>query len=335
MAANIKAAAAKAHTDFLRDPKKAKGKKDDLMDLWAEDPVAKSRPANDWVAANRGSTKVPLRYQKKIQRAPEKTPIPAVVVAHSGASVRPDEEAREELEAIATGKELTRLDQKLLQEEARSGRMPQQGIIFSGMGDAYDEEEDDEELYLSHRVVEDKKMTKTQRNKQKRHKEQQKAADKARETKAKLKQINRTGEFQKEISKEKFELEKKHKEAERYRAEMAKQQPKKLGRHTYDEARPEVKLADEIAPDLRQLEVEGNLFRDRFQSLQKRNIIQATGGAMKKKRRYKLKVKHYINTNGTGINGLGNHVERMDTRHTLTNEEKAEMQPGKGKRKRK
>ena len=323
MAANIKAGTA---------GKKKQGK-EELTDLWSEDLVAKARPKNDWVAFN-GSEKVPARYSRKTKRAPEKTPVPAVVVAHSGASVRPDEKAREELEAIATGKELVRLDDKGVQEEARRAGHPmlRKGIILSGGGGDFDDDDlDEEELDLSHRRVEGNKMTKAQRNKQKRHQEQQKQAEKAKAEKARLRQLNRTGEFNKELTKEEAELEKKHQEMARHQAEMAKQRPRKLGRHTYEEARPEVKLEDEIAPQLRQLEPEGNLFRDRYQSLQKRNVIEAAGGKVKRGRRYKLKVKHYINENGTGLNGLATR-EPLDTRHTLTPDQKGEMQPGKRKR---
>jgi len=260
------------------------------------------------------------------------------VVAHSGASVRPKAADREALEAIATGKELTRLVDRDKADAARGkGDRRSNGIFFSNPGGNPEDEseEDDEEGDRSHRVVEDKKLTKTQRNKLKKNQEREKVLQEAREEKARLKQINRTGEFQKEISKEDASLEKKRKEAEAFRAEMAKTKPKKLGRHTYQESRPEVKLAEEVPENLRQLEVEGNLFRDRFQSMQKRNIIEPRE-IQKNKRRYKLKVKHYINTNGTGQNGLLP-VEPMSTRQTLTQEERDPMQEGMigGKKKKK
>ena len=40
----------------------------------------------------------------EIKRRAEPTPVPAVVIAHQGASVRPPEEFREELVCIAAGK---------------------------------------------------------------------------------------------------------------------------------------------------------------------------------------------------------------------------------------
>ena len=54
---------------------------------------------------------------------------------------------------------------------------------------------------LSHRQVHDKKMTTAQRNKQKRHAEQQVKLREAKAEKARLKQFNRTGEFVKELKK--------------------------------------------------------------------------------------------------------------------------------------
>ena len=62
-----------------------------------------------------------------------------------------------------------------------------------------------------------------------------------------------------------------------------------------------------------------------------KRYVEAAGGKVKRGRRYKLKVKHYINENGTGLNGLATR-EPLDTRHTLTPDQKGEMQPGKRKR---
>lgn len=322
----------KMATRLKAQAQSSKGKgKAGLEDVWGEDLVAKARPKDEWLAAGFGTEAVPTRYKKKARRAPEPTPVPAVVVAHPGASLRPEEEQRAHLEEIATGKELTRLDDKTVREEMRKGVPRPEGVVLGAHHDT--DEESDEEGDRSHRQVVANKLTKAQRNKQRRLKEQAAQAAAAKAAKAKDRQLNRHGEVKKQLAKEEAAREKQRQEAAAHRAEMAKVQPKKLSRHTYVETRPEVKLAEEVPSNLRELEVEGNLFRDRFQSLQKRNIIEPRG-IHKKKRRYKLKVKHYVNTNGTGLNGLA--AKEPGTRHTLTPEEKGPMQPHlRGKKRKK
>ncbi|KAM6032752.1 LOW QUALITY PROTEIN: ribosome biogenesis protein NOP53 [Theristicus caerulescens] len=64
--------------------------------------------------------------------------------------------------------------------------------------------------------------------------------------------------------------------------------PRRLGRLRYEEPGPEVQLSDELAESLRRLKPEGSVLRDRFKSLQKRNLIEPRERA-KFKRRYRLK----------------------------------------------
>ncbi|KAM7004091.1 ribosome biogenesis protein NOP53 [Passerculus sandwichensis] len=64
--------------------------------------------------------------------------------------------------------------------------------------------------------------------------------------------------------------------------------PKRLGRLRYEEPELELQLSEEIPECLRSLRPEGNLLRDRFRSLQRRNILEPRLRA-KFKRRYKVK----------------------------------------------
>ncbi|KAM6032479.1 LOW QUALITY PROTEIN: ribosome biogenesis protein NOP53 [Chlamydotis macqueenii] len=79
----------------------------------------------------------------------------------------------------------------------------------------------------------------------------------------------------------------------RRRARLAKRRardtlPRRLGRLRYEEPSLEVQLSDELADSLRALKPEGSVLRDRFKSLQKRNMIEPRERA-KFKRRYRLK----------------------------------------------
>uniref|UniRef100_A0A667Y4A6 Ribosome biogenesis protein NOP53 n=1 Tax=Myripristis murdjan TaxID=586833 RepID=A0A667Y4A6_9TELE len=69
--------------------------------------------------------------------------------------------------------------------------------------------------------------------------------------------------------------------------EAQKAMPRRLGRLKYTPDL-EVQLSDELASSLRQLKPEGSILKDRFKSLQKRNLIEPRERA-KFKRRHKLK----------------------------------------------
>ncbi|XP_037740567.2 ribosome biogenesis protein NOP53 [Chelonia mydas] len=70
------------------------------------------------------------------------------------------------------------------------------------------------------------------------------------------------------------------------RAEATK--PRRLGRLKYEDPDLEVQLSTELAESLRTLKPEGSVLRDRFKSLQKRNLIEPRERA-KFKRKYRLK----------------------------------------------
>ncbi|CAM2110415.1 unnamed protein product [Caretta caretta] len=70
------------------------------------------------------------------------------------------------------------------------------------------------------------------------------------------------------------------------RAEATK--PRRLGRLKYEDPDLEVQLSTELAESLRTLKPEGSILRDRFKSLQKRNLIEPRERA-KFKRKYRLK----------------------------------------------
>ncbi|NWS15289.1 NOP53 protein, partial [Pachyramphus minor] len=51
-------------------------------------------------------------------------------------------------------------------------------------------------------------------------------------------------------------------------------EPRRLGRARYEDAGPEVQLSEELPESLRTLRPEGHVLRDRFKSLQRRNMIE-------------------------------------------------------------
>lgn len=70
--------------------------------------------------------------------------------------------------------------------------------------------------------------------------------------------------------------------------EAQKSQPRRLGKLKFQPDDLEVQLSNELAGSLRKLKPEGSVLKDRFKSLQKRNLIEPRERA-KFKRRHKLK----------------------------------------------
>ncbi|XP_069003603.1 ribosome biogenesis protein NOP53 [Embiotoca jacksoni] len=70
--------------------------------------------------------------------------------------------------------------------------------------------------------------------------------------------------------------------------EAQKSQPRRLGKLKFQAPDLEVQLSDELAGSLRQLKPEGSILKDRFKSMQKRNLIEPRERA-KFKRRLKVK----------------------------------------------
>ncbi|XP_023122156.3 ribosome biogenesis protein NOP53 isoform X1 [Amphiprion ocellaris] len=70
--------------------------------------------------------------------------------------------------------------------------------------------------------------------------------------------------------------------------EAQKSQPRRLGKLKFQPQDLEVQLSNELAGSLRQLKPEGSILKDRFKSLQKRNLIEPRDRA-KFKRRLKVK----------------------------------------------
>ncbi|XP_071753410.2 ribosome biogenesis protein NOP53 isoform X1 [Centroberyx gerrardi] len=87
------------------------------------------------------------------------------------------------------------------------------------------------------------------------------------------------------------QVEQKTKERQKQRKanqEAQKAQPRRLGKLKFQAQDLEVQLSDELAGSLRQLKPEGSVLKDRFKSLQKRNLIEPRERA-KFKRKHKLK----------------------------------------------
>lgn len=100
--------------------------------------------------------------------------------------------------------------------------------------------------------------------------------------------LNRLRKHQKELS-EMDAAKKEAKETRRRELEdKLKTVPQQLSRYAYQPMSLAIKLSDELPASLRELKPESNLFQERFNNLQKRNIIE-TRVPVSSRRRYQIK----------------------------------------------
>jgi len=248
------------------------------------------------------------RFQKKrpetmLQGAMEST-IPAVEPAPAGASYNPSFAAHQELLEVAHTKaakieeQKIALDKKLPKSEFTAKE--QDAIAFkeysAGLGldddsdDSDSESEEDKALELAPVV-----MPVTTNNRKTQQKRKRIAKQKLRDVKAKERKLAKQRE------QEFFRLRSLKREVRETEAEFAQRQvdrkaaaqaalakPRQFGSIKYTEPKVAVKLTDELTDSLRNLKPEDNLFKDRFHSMQKRNMIEVRKPT-KLRRRYKLK----------------------------------------------
>ncbi|XP_041850907.1 ribosome biogenesis protein NOP53-like, partial [Melanotaenia boesemani] len=276
----------KAETEANNNPDR------DYYDIWGQEVKDSSDP---WYLQQTG---------KKVFKRPETmkqkpSVLPAVEVIAPGGSYNPDflshqallqeahevEVKREKQESkiekqLAVNKEDTATEETVLREQV-------EGLVEEEMDEEEEasNEDDDEEAVAGIAVAEKKTEKQRKREKAEKIKELQRLASKQqtvqqqqlfqlRSIKASIKQQQqKTGAKQ---------MERKAKQ------EAQKALPRRLGKLKFLAPDLEVQLSDELPGSLRQLKPEGSILKDRFKSLQKRNIIEPRERA-KFKRRLKLK----------------------------------------------
>jgi len=283
------------------------------------------------------------RKHRTTKMIPVPSKIRAVEVVGAGASYRPHQKAHEHLMSRAAAiivqeeekvnamrarlglKEGQRLKKTNL---ARDGDLPgEDDLSDQDEGEEWEEEEegemrpaaksraadsDEENAEKGEGSVakakpagkEQGKLTKTQRNKQGRHRERERKLQEVRDAKKLDKQLNALGEINKQVKKMvrqsaedtiiRAQL-KPEKEAEK----IHRLGPNKLSASDFI---PEVQLPEDIAPRLRVVKQSGNTLRDTFLNLSKRNLVEprrVTANTRKNKtlsvrKSDKLKARAYI-----------------------------------------
>ncbi|XP_034023754.1 ribosome biogenesis protein NOP53 [Thalassophryne amazonica] len=264
----------------------------DYYDIWQQE----SKDVGDsWYLQQTG---------KKLVKRPEKlnekpSVLPAVEVIAPGGSYNPDffshqallQEAHEV--EVKKKKEEEKVERQLAFNKDDAAT---EETVFQEQVEGLVEEEENEEENTVDQQAEDvpvgaiaqaEKKSEKQRKKQKAEKikEQQQLAIKRQiEKRQQLFQLRSI----KASIKEKEQITMKRREQRKAKQEAQKSQPRRLGRLKFQAQDLEVQLSDELANSLLRLKPEGSVVKDRFKSMQKRNLIEPRERA-KFKRRHKLK----------------------------------------------
>lgn len=266
----------------------------EYYDIWGQESKESADP---WYLQQTG---------KKLVKRPEKlnekpSVLPAVEVIAPGGSYNPDflshqallqeahdvevkkQKAEDRIERqLAVNKEDTATEETVFQEQV-------EGLVEE------EEEENEEEAAPNEEgesvvvgaITLAEKKTERQRKRERadKIKEQRRQADRhhtnQRQQLFQLRSIKASIKQQEQTTKAKQKQRNDNKEAQ-------KAQPRRLGRLKFQAQDMEVQLSDELAGSLRQLKPEGSILKDRFKSLQKRNLIEPRERA-KFKRRHKVK----------------------------------------------
>ncbi|CAO3638124.1 unnamed protein product [Mucor hiemalis] len=273
-------------------------------DLWDDAPAAEketAEPVSDFLPV-----KAKLRVPKTVTEKPiALAHIPAISTPEGGHSYNPTVEEHQLLLAKANDAEerkaeiLKKLQEQLsyrdelkqLADELSSTEITAEGKIVSTVADE-EEEEDLEDKPTDDKATKKRKAAERKTRAQ-RHKSHRLATEEL-EKKQKLQerairqQIDMLRQIEAEIKQRAEELDVIAEQKGERKLEEEKKGKKKLGKYTVPELPVDVQLTEELCETLRQLKPEGNMFRDRFHSIQKRNIIEPRIPVMPS-RKYKLK----------------------------------------------
>ncbi|XP_030378739.1 ribosome biogenesis protein NOP53 [Scaptodrosophila lebanonensis] len=219
---------------------------------------------------------------------------------HPGLSYNPSLEAHQDLLAkvvdreegiIKTEKHLqrvtTRMFSKVTPEQRDLRRLME---MSEGVGDEADEvvenedkadENDDKAYHTVNAPVENKKKSKHARRNELKQKELKRQHEAKKALKKQTADLLRIKSIRAEVDAEAEELNELKKHRKKV-AEKKKFEPKRLGRHKFVEPDIDVNMPEDIAGNLRNVKPESSLLKDRFQNMQKRNILPTTVIASRK-----------------------------------------------------
>ena len=262
-------------------------------DLWGEAPKTRQ---NDWIAP---AAKDPVHRPRSMQHEPYAAArsMPAVSVPHPGTSYNPDFDSHEALVQTAYEKaKAAELDEQQAQELHAKWKGVTQGVplpLDLPLDVPEEGGEDDEEVQDEGAAPKmPARKTAAQRRREARAKEQYTLAQQRRKERRiqgmiselpnQMKQAKRDAQTRAELVQQR-----RQKKEERLRSQGIA--GTRIGKYAVPSQRVDVQTGDELSDSLRRLRPEGNLFWDRFQSLQARGLAEARKPVLPMRQRRKLK----------------------------------------------
>nr|XP_016937182.1 ribosome biogenesis protein NOP53 [Drosophila suzukii] len=188
--------------------------------------------------------------------------------------VTPEERDRRRLQEMSQGMEK--------EEEQEEGQQDEAG---QGNGEK-PEENVDKPYHTVNAPVENKKKSKQARRKELKQKELARQTELKRKLKQQTADLMRIKSIRHELDDEEEDLNE-LKKRRKQRAEKAKFEPKRLGRHKFEEPDLDVNLPEDVAGNLRNVKTESSLLKDRFHTLQRNNMLPTTKLVNRKKAKVK------------------------------------------------
>ncbi|XP_066559824.1 ribosome biogenesis protein NOP53 [Amia ocellicauda] len=271
-------------------------------------PVPNNHPQRDYYdlwGSSEMSTEDPYyleQTKKKLVKRPDRlsvkpSSLPAVEVIAPGGSYNPDFYSHQALllQAHEVEERRQKVEQRLQRQLAvpRESRATEESVMqeqVQGLLEEEEEEEEEEEqnprASLTTQNTTREKKTEKQRRKEREEKEKARTRLAQREQTDKQQQWFRLRSIKAELQR-RAQVTAQRRQRRQERREAEKTQPRRLGRLRFEAPDLEVQLSDELPGSLRQLKPEGSLLKDRFKSLQKRNLIEP-------RERAKFKLKHKL-----------------------------------------
>ncbi|KAJ3414070.1 hypothetical protein HDV05_007104 [Chytridiales sp. JEL 0842] len=263
-------------------PKASKKKKtvQGHVDLWGEGPS--EEPAEETEKLEFAVEITTVKPVKKPKLPDQKAKhVEAVKITDAGASYRPTFEDHQAIlqKALDLEEEKIARTEKLQAQMAYPPELDNLDDETFFQSDSEDEEAEEQNTESidddgSKKLKEPKRKTRAQRNK-----ERARAAKEAEEARRKeqeqvLKQIDVLPKIETFVEQHISIIEDNTTKRSQLREAEALKGPKQVGPHKFKEAPIEIKLTEELTETLRELKPEGNLFKDRFLSLQERSLIE-------------------------------------------------------------
>ncbi|CAK9806385.1 Ribosome biogenesis protein NOP53 [Anthophora plagiata] len=249
--------------------------------------------------------------KKRLPNSLHKKPsvLPAVEAPHPGMSYNPSFDdhqsllhkvAQKELELIKEEKHLERVTTKMFKkvspEEKENNMIKElsEGLKLVNSQDSKENEDEDEDkdptVKSINPPVKNVKKTRVQRRKQREQKELAFKQQQKKVEKRKISDIYRLKLLDRQLSAKERKI-KMLREKRLKRKALEAMGTKTLSRIKFEPSEPDFQLAAELTGNLRNSEPTGNLLKDRFKSLQQRNIVAPSKLKLK---RDKAKVKRFI-----------------------------------------